>query len=59
MLCVELRPHINKQATKFHLPVPVDKQVALTVWRLATNVEYQTISELLGLGISTLCTIVN
>ena len=56
---MELRLHINKQATKFRLSVPVDKQFALTVWRLATNVEYQTISKLFGLGISTVCTIVN
>ena len=32
--------------------------MALTLWRLATNIEYRTLSELFGIGRSTVCTIV-
>ena len=32
--------------------------MAITVWKLATNAEYRTLSALFGMGISTICTIV-
>ena len=38
MLCSVLEPFIKKQATHFRLPVAVEEQVAVTLWRLATNV---------------------
>ena len=41
------------------MPVDVDEQLAVTIWRLATNIEYRTISALFGLGISTMCEIVH
>ena len=40
------------------LPVSVEERVAVTIWKLATNVEYRTLSALFGLGRSTICTIV-
>ena len=40
------------------MPVDVDEQIAVTLWRLASNIEYRTISHLFKLGISTVCTIV-
>ena len=54
-LCTELHPYSEKPATRFHLPIPVDEQLAVTIWRLTTNVEYWTISALFGIGISTVC----
>ena len=36
----------------------MEKRVAITLWRLGTNVEYWTISHLFGVGISTACNIV-
>ena len=39
--------------------MPVDQQVAVMIWRLATNVEYRTISALFEMGISTACEIVH
>ena len=57
-LCSILDPHLHKQVTRFRMPVDVDQQIAVTLWRLATNIEYRTISELFGLGLSTVCTIV-
>ena len=32
--------------------------MAITVWRLATNAEYRTLSALFGVGMSRICTIV-
>ena len=58
ILCNQLRPYIGKTVTRYCFPVTVDKQVAVTIWRLATNIEYRTIAALFGLGISTVCTIV-
>ena len=57
-LCSELRPYLRKRILRFRLPVPVDQQIAVTLWRLATNVEYRTIAAFFGLGISTVCSIV-
>ena len=57
-LCSEIRPHLRKRISRFWVPVPVDQQIAVTLWQLATNVEYRTIAALFGLGISTVCTII-
>ena len=40
---------INKSVT----PVSGEERVAVTVWKLATNIEYRTLSETFGLGRST------
>ena len=57
-VCNRLRPHIERQATNFREPISVEVRVAVTVWRLATNTEYRTISALFGLGRSTVGEIV-
>ena len=36
----------------------VEKRLAITLWKLATNIEYRSIAQLFGLGRSTVCTIV-
>lgn len=59
LLCLELKPFIAKQVTRFRLPIDVDEQVAILLWRLATNTEYRTIAALFGVGISTVCSIVH
>ena len=38
--------------------VSVEARVAVTVWKLATNIEYRTLSEMFGLGKSTVGKIV-
>lgn len=58
IVCNELKPYIERQVTKFRHPVSVEARVAITIWRLATNVEYRTIAALFGLGRSTICKIV-
>ena len=49
---------IYMQVTNFRSPISVEERVAVTIWKLATNVEYRTLSALFGLGRSTICTIV-
>ena len=46
------------QVTNFRFLISVEERVAVTIWKLATNVEYRTLSALFGLGRSTICTIV-
>lgn len=58
-LCDILRPHLQRQLTTFRNPVPVEQRVAIGIWRLATNVGFQTISHLFGIGQSTAVTIAN
>ena len=57
-VCDELRPHLERQTTRFRQPVSVEARIAVTIWRLATNVEYRTIAALFGLGRSTIGEIV-
>ncbi|KAM9708355.1 uncharacterized protein ACNS7B_000699 isoform 2-T2 [Menidia menidia] len=54
-LCDKLRPRLARQDTSFRLALPVEKRVAVALWRLASNVEYRTISSLFGVGKSTVC----
>ncbi|KAM8913571.1 uncharacterized protein AB9W97_002267 [Spinachia spinachia] len=54
-LCNELRPRLARQDTSFRLALPVEKRVAVALWRLASNIEYRTISTLFGVGKSTVC----
>ena len=58
MLVNQLRPYISKQDTQLRTAITVEERVAITVWRLATNAEYRTLSALFGVGISTVCSIV-
>lgn len=54
-LCDKLRPRLARQDTSFRLALPVEKRVAVALWRLASNIEYRTISTLFGVGKSTVC----
>ena len=58
IICTQLKPHIQRRITKFRQPVSVEERVAVTIWRLATNIEYRTIGALFGLGRSTVGEIV-
>ena len=44
---------IHVQVANFRSPVSVEERVVVTIWKLATNVEYHTLSSLFGLGRST------
>lgn len=53
IICRELRPYLTRKTTHLRDPLSVEQRVAITLWRLATNVEYRTISALFGIGCST------
>jgi hypothetical protein len=40
-------------------PLNVEQRVAITLWRLGTNLEYRSISHLFGVGLSTVCVVVH
>ncbi|KAG9273582.1 protein ANTAGONIST OF LIKE HETEROCHROMATIN PROTEIN 1-like, partial [Astyanax mexicanus] len=54
-LCDLLRPYLIRQNTKYRRPVEI--RVSVCLWRLATNLEYRSISHLFGVGLSTCCII--
>ena len=37
ILCNELRPHIQRQDTRFRKSISVEARVAMTIWRLVTD----------------------
>lgn len=53
-VCNQLQPGLTPHSSHFHPPaLPLEKRVAVALWHLATNVEYQTLSPLFGIGPST------
>ncbi|KAJ8003739.1 hypothetical protein DPEC_G00151480 [Dallia pectoralis] len=52
-LCAKLKPRVALQNTQLRPAVPLEKRVAIALWRLASNVEYRTISRLFAVGSST------
>ena len=58
VLCDELRPYLQKENTCFRQSISVQARIAITLWRLATNIEYRTLAELFGVGRSTVGEIV-
>ncbi|GAA6087254.1 putative nuclease HARBI1 [Tachysurus ichikawai] len=56
-LCNVLRPYLERQRTCYRVPLTVEQRVAVTIWRLATNVEYRSIAHLFGIGLSTACVV--
>ena len=58
-LCRQLRPYIQHSNTRFRDAVSVEKRVAITLWTLASPVEYRTVGHLFGVGRSTVCEVVN
>ena len=37
----------------------MEERVAITLWRLGTNIEYRSIAHLFGVGLSTICVVVH
>ena len=58
VVCNECRPHLQRHITRFRETISVEARVAVTIWRLATNIEYHTLAALFGLGRSTVGEIV-
>ncbi|CAN8005038.1 unnamed protein product [Ixodes pacificus] len=54
-LCEALREHIQTQDTAWRPATPVEKKVAVFLWRLANNCHYKVLSQLFGIGRSSAC----
>lgn len=52
-ICHILYPYIHKPDSRFRPSVPVTHQVAITLWRLSSNVDFRTLGHLFNVGIST------
>ena len=57
-ICNELSSVVTKQNTRFHKAISLKKRVAITLWVLATTVEYRTVGHLFGVARCTVCCIV-
>ncbi|CAM4573918.1 unnamed protein product [Leuciscus chuanchicus] len=57
ILCDQLHPYIKPQTTNMLDPVPLEKRVAVTIYKLASNVEFHDVANLFGIGTSTACNI--
>ena len=55
---MELAPALERSVV-IRRALPVEKQIAITLWRLGTNIEYRSLSHLFGVGLSTVCVCVN
>ncbi|XP_051556508.1 uncharacterized protein LOC127442481 [Myxocyprinus asiaticus] len=54
-ICRRVQPAMEKMDTRYRLSVPLQKRVAVALWKLATNAEYRTVAHLFGVGIATAC----
>lgn len=57
-LCLELTPCLQRSSV-VRKSLSVEKRVAITLWRLGTNIEYRSLSHLFGVGLSTVCVAVS
>ncbi|XP_033644807.1 protein ALP1-like isoform X2 [Asterias rubens] len=57
-ICEKMRDKITYHNTNMRRALPVEQRMAITIWRLATNCGYRIISDLFGVGRSTVCMII-
>ena len=57
-LCNQIRPEIARRNTRLRCAIRVEKRVAITLWRLATNGDYHSIGHMFGVAKGTVCVIV-
>ena len=58
MLCEELRPYLTKKTTKLRKPVPVETQVAVTLYYLAGEGRTKNVLNSCGLGKATVSKVI-
>ena len=57
-LCTQLRSTLLRRDV-VRRPLSVEERVAITLWRLGTNIEYRSIAHLFGVGLSIVCVVVH
>lgn len=58
-ICEELSPALEKQRTRFRMPIPVQKRVAICLWHLATGEDLRSLGWRFDVAKSTACEIIN
>ena len=54
-ICRRLGPILERSDTNYRLAIPVDKRVAISLYKLASNLCYRLVAEQFGVGITTAC----
>nr|XP_025045933.1 protein ALP1-like [Pelodiscus sinensis] len=57
-LCTWLTPALQRTATRLRAPIPVNKRVAIALWKLATPDSYRSVAHQFGVGRSNIGVIV-
>ena len=57
LLCTQLCASFQRRDV-VRRPLSVEERIAITLWRLRTNIEYRSIAHLFGVGLSTVCVVV-
>ncbi|XP_073179562.1 nucleoporin Nup37 isoform X3 [Lepidochelys kempii] len=56
-LCAELAPILRRKDSRLRAALPVEKQMAIAIWKLATPDSYQSVANQFGVGKSTIGTV--
>lgn len=54
-LCTTLKPQLKRQDTTYRLCIPLQKRVALTLYKLANHCDYKTVADLFAVGVASVC----
>ncbi|KAK5868906.1 hypothetical protein PBY51_009881 [Eleginops maclovinus] len=54
-LCTTLKPQLKRQDTNYRLCIPLQKRVALTLYKLAHACDYKTVADLFAVGVASVC----
>ncbi|XP_029301924.1 protein ANTAGONIST OF LIKE HETEROCHROMATIN PROTEIN 1-like isoform X2 [Cottoperca gobio] len=54
-LCTTLKPQLKRQDTTYRLCIPLQKRVALTLYKLANPCDYKTVADLFAVGVASVC----
>ncbi|KAM3874741.1 uncharacterized protein ACN63O_024747 [Diretmus argenteus] len=54
-LCTALKPQLKRQDTTYRLCIPLQKRVALALYKLANPCDYKTVADLFAVGVASVC----
>ncbi|KAJ8395787.1 hypothetical protein AAFF_G00028340 [Aldrovandia affinis] len=54
-ICNKLKSALERKDTAFRLCIPLNKKVAIALWKLATTSDYRTVGDLFGVSVTSVC----
>ncbi|KAF7665312.1 hypothetical protein LDENG_00147830 [Lucifuga dentata] len=54
-LCTMLKPRLKRKDTTYRLCIPLQKRVALVLYKLANLCDYKTVGDLFAVGVASVC----